>query len=202
MLDSTEDLMNQKDKKLPEIRTLLLYVVPVFLKGLLIPEKYIIFLPLSVFVRNLLYEDSNIRSVYPGYVVKIFDYFITNWMEYYGGIFTNYDTHSILDWCDDSNHFQKPLDDISCFPFENYNHIFKKYVSNVHNLVNQIAKGISQLEDCSNSYNKKFIHRVVATKTDKGTWFLLMLLNVKRMVLFVSSCHESLQWAITADIDQ
>ena len=70
--------MNQKDKKLPEIRTLLLYVVPVFLKGLLIPEKYIIFLPLSVFVRNLLDEDSIIRSVYPGYVVKIFDYFITN----------------------------------------------------------------------------------------------------------------------------
>ena len=123
-------------------------------------------------------------------------------MEYYGGIFTNYNTHSILNGYDDSNHFQKPLDDISRFPFEKYNHIFKKYVWNVHNLVNQIVKGISQLEDCSNSYNKKFIHRAVATKTDKGTWFLLMLLNVKRMVLFVSSHHESLQWAITADIDQ
>ena len=34
-------------------------------------------------------------------------------------------------------------------------------------------KRISELEVSSNRYNKKFIHTVVGTKTDKDTWFLL-----------------------------
>ena len=34
-------------------------------------------------------------------------------------------------------------------------------------------KRINELEVCSNRYNKKFIHTVVGTKTDKDTWFLL-----------------------------
>ena len=54
--------------------------------------------------------------------------FVTNCMEYHGGTFTSYNTHSILHLCDNSNYFQKSLDDISCFPFENYNQILKNYV--------------------------------------------------------------------------
>ena len=30
----------------------------------------------------------------------------------------------------------------------------------------------SELQGCSNRYKKKFIHTVVATTTDKDTWFL------------------------------
>ena len=89
------------------------------------------------------------------------------------GCSVSYYSHSLLHLCDDSSHFQKPLDDISCFPFENYNQILKKYGRNVLGPVTQIVKRIIELEVCSNRYNKKFIHTVVGTKTDKDTWFLL-----------------------------
>ena len=136
-------------------------------------RKYIHFLSLSVSIKILLDEDSNIRSVSSGYVEKLLKCFVTNCMEYYGGTFPSYNTHSLLHLCDDSTHFQKPLDDISCFTFENYNQIPKKYVRNAHSPVAQIVKRISELEVCSNRYNKIFIHTVVGTKTDKDTWFLL-----------------------------
>ena len=34
-------------------------------------------------------------------------------------------------------------------------------------------KRIRELKGFSNRYNKTFIHKLVATKTDKDTWFLL-----------------------------
>ena len=107
-------------------------------------RKIYTFFVTSVSIRTLLDEDSNIRSVYSGYVERL-----------------------------DSTHFQKPLDDISCFQFENYNQILKKYVWNAHSPVAQIVKRISQLEVCSNRNNKKFIHTVVGTKSDKDTWLLI-----------------------------
>ena len=143
------------------------------MKGILRLEKYIHFLSLSVSIRILLDEDSNIRSVYSGYVERLLKYFVTNCMEYYGGTSTSYNTHSLLHLCDDSTHFQKPLDDIPCFPFENYNQILKKYVRNAHSPVAQIVKRIRELEVCSNRYKKKFIHTLVGIKSDKDTWFLL-----------------------------
>ena len=68
-----------------------------------------------------------------GWTKQIKSYRIKNILLYVGPIvlkviFTSYNTHSLLHLCDDSNHFQKPLDDISCFPFENYNQILKNYV--------------------------------------------------------------------------
>ena len=131
---------------------------------------------LSVSIRILLDKDSNIRSVYFGNVDRLWKYFVTNYMEYYGDTFASYNTYSLSHLCDDSTHFQKPLDDISCFPFENYNQILNKDVRNAHNPVVQIVKRISELEVCSSRYNKKFIHTkfmVEGTKTDKDTWFLL-----------------------------
>ena len=49
----------------------------------------------------------------------------------------------------------------------------KKYARNAQSPVAQIVKRISELKVCSNRYNKKFIHTVVGTKSDKDTWFLL-----------------------------
>ena len=106
-------------------RTFLLNVGLIVLKGILRQEKHIHFLSLSISIRILLDKDSNIRSVYSGYVERVLKYFVTNCMEYHGGTFTSYNTHSLLHLCDDSTPFQKPLDDISCFQFENYNPILK-----------------------------------------------------------------------------
>ena len=72
--------------KATELRTFLLYVGPIVLKCILRPEKYIHFLSLSVSIRILLDEDSNIPSVYSGYVERLLKYFVTNCMEYYGGV--------------------------------------------------------------------------------------------------------------------
>ena len=111
----------------------------------------------------------NIRSVCFGFVERLLKYFVTNCMEYYGGTFTSYITHSLLHLGYDSNHFQKPLHDISYLPFENYNQMLKKYVRNTHSPVAQIVERISELEVCSNQYNRIFIHKVAGTRTAKDT---------------------------------
>ena len=41
-------------------------------------------------------EDSNIWSVYSGYVNRLLKYFVTNSMEYYGRTFASYNTHGLL----------------------------------------------------------------------------------------------------------
>ena len=79
--------------KATELRTFLLYVGPIVLKGILRPEKYIHFLSLSVSITILLSEDSNIRSVCSSYVERLLKYFVMNCMEYYGGTFASYNTH-------------------------------------------------------------------------------------------------------------
>lgn len=90
-----------KRRKARELRSFLLYVGPVVLKGLLRPEKYTHFFSLLTSTRILLDEDSNIPSVYSGYVERLLNYFVTNCMEYYGCAFTSYNTHNLLDLCDD-----------------------------------------------------------------------------------------------------
>ena len=62
----------------------------------------------------------------------------------------------------------------------------KKYVRNAQSPGAQIVKRISELEVFSNRYNKKFIHTVVGTKTDKDTWFLLN----NGSFAFVVECKE------------
>ena len=57
--------------KATELKTFLLYVGRIVLKGILRPEKYIHFWSLSVYIRILLDKDSNIRSVYSGYVERL-----------------------------------------------------------------------------------------------------------------------------------
>ena len=79
--------------KATELRTFLLYVGPIVLKGILRPEKHIHFLSLSVSIIILLGEDSNIRSVCSSYVERLLKYFVMNCMEYYGGAFASYNTH-------------------------------------------------------------------------------------------------------------
>ena len=112
-----------------------------------------IFLSVSVSIRILLDEDSNIRGVYSGYVEWLLKNFFMNCIEHYGGIFKSYTTHSLWRL---ASHLKTTM---------------KKYAWNAQNPVAQIVKGISELKVCSNRHNKKFIHMVVGTKSD--TWFLL-----------------------------
>ena len=74
--------------KATELRAFFLYVGPIVLKGILRPEKYTHFLSLPVSISILLDEDSNIRSVYSGYVERLLKHFVTNCMKYYSGTFT------------------------------------------------------------------------------------------------------------------
>lgn len=127
-----------KRQKARELRSFLLYVGPVVLKGLLRPEKYTHFFSLLASTRIILDEDSNIPSVYSGYVndvsitLKRIAWNIMVAPLHLIILVIFWICVTILRVFDNSNHFQRPLDDISYFLFENYNQILKKYVRNAH----------------------------------------------------------------------
>ena len=55
-------------------------------------------------------------------------------------IFTVYNVHSLLHLADDVKNFNCSLNEISCFPFENYMQELKEHVRSGQNPIVQVAK--------------------------------------------------------------
>lgn len=98
----------------------LLYSGTVVLKDILSREYYEHFVSLSLALRILLEESSGVRSSYLEYSKALLRYFVDKSRELYGSTFPVYNIHSLSHFGQDSLYYNKQLDDISSFPFENY----------------------------------------------------------------------------------
>ena len=88
----------------------------------------------------LLNENNRFRKHYLTFARELLNYFVINSKHLYTKSFCIYNVHSLLHICDDVVKFDCSLNDISCFPFENFMQTLKKAVKNSKSPVVQIAK--------------------------------------------------------------
>ena len=141
--------------KATEFRQFILYTGPLVLKGVVSKEIYNHFLTLHVAMVILLNEDSEFRKHYLAFARELINYFVINSKHLYTNSFCVYNVHCLLHICDDVVKFDCSLNDISCFPFENYMQTLKKAVKNSKSPVVQIAKQYQSIQSMLNTKSRK-----------------------------------------------
>ena len=161
--------------KATEFRQFLLYTGPIVLKGIVSKEVYEHFLALSVAISILLETNRERRNTYLDYATKLLEFFVKNCQHIYGDSFTVYNVHSLLHLADDVRHFNCSLNEISCFPFENYMQQLKKHVRNGKSPIVQVAKRIAEISSsCQKVTHKRNFFKIgTVSESFKDCCFLL-----------------------------
>ena len=131
--------------KATEFRQFLLYTGPIVLRNIVSKELYKHFLALSVAISIMLDTSKERRNAYLDYAEQLLAFFVTNCKHIYGDTFTVYNVHSLLHVADDVKNFGCSLNEILCFPFENYMQHIKKHVQSGQNPIVQVAKRIGEI---------------------------------------------------------
>ena len=163
--------------KATEFRQFLLYTGPVVLKGIVSKELFQHFLTLNVAMTILLQESHDLRLMYLPYAKDLLQYFVHNCKNIYGNTFTVYNVHNLLHIADDCENFNCSLNDISCFPYENFLQRIKKCVRNSINPAAQVAKRHFEYQQCFGQLPKTLLFTKVSTKA-KDNCFLLNDLSI------------------------
>ncbi len=129
--------------KATELRQLLLYTGHVVLKKYVKSEVYEHFLCLSVAI-SILLSKTEVISV--NYARQLLQLFVKNSSVVYGESFVAYNVHSIIHLAEDVVTHGRTLNNLSCFPFENFLFRLKKIVKSPINPVVQVAKTQEHLD--------------------------------------------------------
>ena len=161
--------------KATEFRQFLLYTGLVVLKNVVSKDLYYHFLSLSVAVAVLLDSDDNTRIKYLDFAQELLNYFVENAKHVYGETFTVYNIHCRKHLPDDVRYFKCSLNEISCFPFENFMQQLKKYVRKGQNPLVQVAKRLGEFKEASEHPYITTTFSKVGTVSDniKDSCFLL-----------------------------
>ncbi|CAI6376584.1 unnamed protein product [Macrosiphum euphorbiae] len=127
--------------KATEFRQLLLYTGPIVLKNVLSDDCYKHFMSLNISMRILL---SNDHSEYLKYAAKLLNYFVKTFQQIYGCHYLSHNVHSLLHLVDDYITYG-PLDNCSCFPFENYMKFLKRMLRKHEKPLEQIIKRYGEI---------------------------------------------------------
>ncbi|CAI6367351.1 unnamed protein product [Macrosiphum euphorbiae] len=127
--------------KATEFRTFILYTGPVVLKSIISPECYEHFLCLHVSMTVLL---SPSHGYLLNFIDKLLSYYVKKFGEIYGEEFLSHNLHALVHLCDDYNKFG-PLDNCSCFMFENFMQFLKKMVRSKARPLEQVIKRNEEL---------------------------------------------------------
>jgi len=133
--------------KATEFRLFLLYIGPIVLKDILNNECYLHFMCLHICFRILLVKNSSDELI--EFVEKLLSYFVQKFGIIYGQKFMSHNVHGLLHIVDDYKKFG-PLDDSSCFPFENYMKSLKKMVRKHQKPLEQVIKRYQEFLEFSN----------------------------------------------------
>lgn len=134
-------LMEYSQWKATEFRQFLLYTGPVVLQGRLPVRLYKNFMLLSFAMRILL--SPALCSEYCDYADKLLKCYVTNFIKIYGSVHLVYNTHSLIHLADDARKFGA-LDNVSCFPFENYLGTLKRLVRRPQNPLQQVVRRLGE----------------------------------------------------------
>lgn len=161
--------------KATEFRQFLLYTGPVVLKHVVSKDLYQHFLCLSIAMSILLDSNDDKRNSYLEFAQELLHYFVENAKLVYGETFTVYNVHSLKHLPEDVRYFNCSVNDISCFPFENYMQQLKKCVRNGQNPIVQVAKRLEEIMDTGEKQPVRSNYSKVGTVSDnfKDSCFLL-----------------------------
>ncbi|CAL1282894.1 unnamed protein product [Larinioides sclopetarius] len=123
--------------KATEFRCFLLYVGPVVLKDILLPDYFNHFLCLHLAIRIML--NQKLIEDYLDYAEELLCYFVKHCKTLYGEEFIVYNVHSLIHLADDVRRYGS-LNNISAFPFESYLGRMKKLLRTPHKPLQQICK--------------------------------------------------------------
>ena len=160
--------------KATELRQFLLYTGPVVLRSVLSPERYKHFLSLTVAMSIMLESDDSTRNAYLPYAKELIQHFVTCCPSptLYGKTFPVYNVHGLIHLHEDVSHFNCSLNDISCFPFENYLQKIKKHVRSGLSPLEQVTRRLSEIEQ-SGLNTSKLLPKAVVSVKEKDCCFLL-----------------------------
>lgn len=125
-----------------ELRTWLLYVGPVVLKGILCPRAYNHFLALHCGVRIC---TSSLIDSHLIVAEALFKYYADEYIEIYGEQSISFNIHNIIHVAKDAKKFGN-LDSFSCFPAENKLFILKNLLRKGDKPLAQSINRLSELE--------------------------------------------------------
>lgn len=146
--------------KATELRQFLLYTGPVVLKNVLSKSCYQHFMVLSIAMTILLSSDY---SEYLEYARQLLKYFVQTFQQIYGVAFMSHNIHGLLHLADDYENYG-PLDNCSCFPFENYMKFIKKSLRKNEKPLQQLIRRYE--ERCQNE-NIKYNHNYQLNFTNR-----------------------------------
>lgn len=127
--------------KATEFRQFLLYTGPVALKNILSVERYNHFLDLSVAIRIL--SAKELAANFNDYANKLLIKFVKCSEAYYGKESCVYNVHNLIHLAGDVARFG-PLDEFSCFPFENQLRHLKQLVRKPQHVLQQIHRRLAE----------------------------------------------------------
>lgn len=127
--------------KATEFRQFLLYWGPVVLKDVLPLPLYNHFLSLHVAMKILV--SDKLCVLYNDYSKLLLRHFVSESLKLYGPHFAVYNVHGLIHLSDDVLRFG-PLDNFSCFPFENFLQQLKKKVRRSQNPLAQVVKRLAE----------------------------------------------------------
>ena len=128
--------------KATEFRTFMLYTGPIVLKGLLSDDMYNLFLCFSSAMTVLLCPDFAYR--YSAFAKGLMCTFVKNFAKLFGSQFVVYNVHSLIHLSEDAE-IHGALDNVSCFPFENYLHSLKRMVRRPNDPLPQLINRLGEL---------------------------------------------------------
>ena len=137
--------------KATEFRTFMLYTGPIVLKGAVSEDMYNLFLCFSSAMTILLCPKLATR--YAGFAKDLLCVFVKNFAKLFGSQFVVYNVHSLIHLSEDAE-LHGALDNVSCFPFENYLYSMKKLVRRPNSPLTQIINRLGEHDRVENKPHK------------------------------------------------
>lgn len=137
--------------KATELRQFLIYSGPLVLKDCLSEKCYMNFMVLHI---SMIILISPNLGKYLEFAQSLLNYFVKSFQVIYGKHLISHNIHGLLHLCQDYKLFG-PLDNVSCFPFENFMKTFKAMLRKHEKLLEQIVKRFKEIAiNTSNNPNK------------------------------------------------
>ena len=180
--------------KATELRSFLLYSGLVVLKGTVSSSMFTNFLYLSVAIRYLSLKDDGLRNQALDYSRTLLDAFSKNSRRLYGSAFVVYNVHSLIHIPDDVHHFNKPLQHISAFKFENRLQGIKQSIRGKRYILEQVyRRNEEKLENGKRKQMQSLKMKIATTAKDSCFMTSTRVLFVVKLIGDQVKCRSYLR---------